>query len=118
MKSKFLLTILLLITTVSLFSFTNAKKLAPKNKESKFFTCAVVLFGLITRSGSYVSIPWTGPNNAYYTYFGYTKVTGTSFSGKTYSTQITIRDNNEGGTITVTSHCTDSTTSSGTHASW
>ncbi len=118
LKSKFLLTILLLITTVSLFSFVDYNK--TKNKKAKFFTCSTITnFGKVSRSGSYVSLAWTSPSsNAYFTYFGYSTITGTSFSGKTYSTQITVNDHNEGGTITITSHCTDGTTSGASHGTW
>jgi hypothetical protein len=117
MKSKFLLTILLLITTVCLFSFINKEK--SKSKKAKFFSCGPTSSPVkVGRGGYYVSVAWTGPSNAYFTYYGYSTITGRSFSGKTYSTQVTVDDHNEGGTMTVTAHCTDSTTSGASHGTW
>ncbi len=111
-----LLTILLFLATICLFSFTDLNKEPPK--KIKCFTCAAANNFSKVRSGNYVTISWQGPANAYYTYVAYTRVTGTFYSGTIYNTQITLQDNNEGGTITVTSHCTDGTTGSGTHFSW
>lgn len=118
MKSKFFLTILLFITTVCLFSFINKEKY--KSKNIKFFSCGPTSSpAKVGRGGYYASVAWTSSSpNAYFTYYGYSTITGRSFSGKTYSTQVTVDDHNEGGTMTVTAHCTDSTTSGASRGSW
>lgn len=110
---------LLLLITTCLFSFVNVNKEKSKLKEAKCVTCSAVSTPKRTsRSGNYVTITWTGPLNAYFTYVYYSRIQGGTVSGTTYSTQITIDDHNEGGTISVTAHCTDNTSSGAVAGSW
>jgi hypothetical protein len=65
----------------------------------------------INRTGAYVIMAWSatgGDHIHHYNYVYYTNNGGTS-SGQTSSEQMTIYDNNKGGTLTVTPICQDVT---------
>ena len=64
-----------------------------------------------SRSGIYVSLTWGLPVGGSaplsFSYVAYPNSGGGTFSGTTGGSQITIQDNNQGGTIVITTNCKD-----------
>lgn len=117
MKQKFIIVFFTILTVSSSFSFM---KIPDKKsiENPKCFACSAVVYNEPSRSGAYVTISWTGTANASYSYVAYTRSSGLFYSGTTSNTQITLYDNYNGGTISVTVNCADGTSSPATAKSW